>query len=522
MIIPVYVLTGFLDSGKTSFLNDFLEEKKNTLLISFERGEEDYSISDKECKILNFSKKYLENNREDISKKIFEYIKSVKGKVDEIWIEWNGTVPFSILQTVFSTSKLWDCCEIKKVIHIADTENIEYLMGRTGDALPEQVANSDIVILKNTDNEEKKKKVKKFIKEMNSGVGICEIDNVKNRENLDRKIYKNKIQPTNLFFISIAIFVLIYMVFKSPLENMNIPVNTISNIFIGIILQAIPFLLIGVLLSSIIQVFVPGDFIQRKMPKSLGLGILFAILSGFCLPVCDCASIPIFKSLVKKGIPLPVAVTFMTATPVINPVVILSTYYAFNGDLKIVLSRICLGIIAATIIGLFFQKQSKNERILKGDILYRYICGCYQDSQYIDENEGKLSLLLRHSQAEFFNVGKHLVIGSFVAACFQGIGTNIFIPEEGVGTAVHIVIMMVMAFVLSLCSSSDAIVARSLSNQFSMAGIMGFLVFGPMIDIKNVMMLSSGFSKKFITKLLIVSFVVCFVVVFIPYGLGEI
>lgn len=82
--------------------------------------------------------------------------------------------------------------------------------------------------------------------------------------------------------------------------------------------------------------------------------MLVAILGGFCLPVCDCASIPIFRSLVKKGISLPVAITFMTATPVINPVVILSTYYAFNNNMTTVIGRICFGIIAAVIIGLVF------------------------------------------------------------------------------------------------------------------------------------------------------------------------
>jgi len=134
---------------------------------------------------------------------------------------------------------------------------------------------------------------------------------------------------------------------------------------------------------------------------------------------------------------------------------------------------------------------------------------------------GKAGLFIRHSQAEFFSVGKYLVIGAFISSLFQTMGRGIFTTaQSGADLAVSIIIMMVMAFVLSLCSSSDAVVARSFASQFPPGAIMGFLVFGPMMDIKNVMMLSSGFSKRFIGKLLLTAFMVCFALVFLFFGLG--
>ena len=191
-------------------------------------------------------------------------------------------------------------------------------------------------------------------------------------------------------------------------------------------MQAFPFLLIGVIISSAIQVFVPQRFIERRFPKSIGKGMIAAILGGFCLPVCDCASIPVFRSLVRKGIPLPVAVTFMTATPIINPVVILSTYYAFSGDLTIVIGRVCFGIIAAVIIGVIFSiGQIKDKNVLSGGTLDYLMCscGCYEDAESITTLSEKISLFIRHSQAEFFSVGKYLVIGTFIASVFQIMGT---------------------------------------------------------------------------------------------------
>ncbi len=251
--------------------------------------------------------------------------------------------------------------------------------------------------------------------------------------------------------------------------------------------------------------------------------MLTAILAGFCFPVCDCASIPVFRSLVKKGVPLPVAVTFMTAAPVINPVVILSTHHAFGGNIEMVVGRISLGIISAVIIGLVFALRPPKSRVLSGGASGSLMCscGCFEDVEGITTLREKIGLFIRHSQGEFFEVGKYLVIGSFVASIFQVLGTGLFTSaQSGAGIILSIFIMMAMAFILSLCSSSDAIVARSLTNQFPQAAIMGFLVFGPMMDIKNVMMLSAGFSKRFIGKLLLTAFIVCFAVVFLFSGLG--
>jgi uncharacterized membrane protein YraQ (UPF0718 family) len=112
-------------------------------------------------------------------------------------------------------------------------------------------------------------------------------------------------------------------------------------------------------------------------------------------------------------------------------------------------------------------------------------------------------------------VGKYLVIGAFVSALFQTIGTRNLSLTDGAGYALSVFVMMVMAFLLSLCSSSDAVVARSFSADFSVGASMGFLVFGPMMDIKNVLMLLSGFSGRFVRRLAVTTFIVCYVVVFL-------
>jgi uncharacterized membrane protein YraQ (UPF0718 family) len=524
MTIPAYIITGFLDSGKTTFLNNLMNRYDRhdikSLVIQFETGEEDFNSSYNNCDSIAFPKKVLEQQPKQIIEQIHSRIKN--DEFDEIWVEWNGVVPFSQLQSLFLDASLRRLVKIERVIHIADAAQIENLLGRTGNALPEQISNSDFVVVRNIHSEKAFRRIQRIINGINSDADTYEISESKE---IYSEILSKKSHPLEEFLLMLALVIGVGFSGKLVLEIFQIPINTIINIFLGIILQAIPFLLIGVLLSSAIQVFIPKEAIERRFPKSFGMGMLVAILGGFCLPVCDCASIPIFRSLVKKGVPIPVAITFMTATPVINPVVIFSTYYAFNNSMSIVIARVCFGIVAAVLIGIIFAIWPSKGNILTDGLLGRFICscGCYEDEELETNFMGKINLFLRHSQAEFFSVGKYLIIGTFISSIFQTIGTEIFTANQsGTSLAISTVIMMTMAFLLSLCSSSDAIVARSFAKQFPMGAIMGFLVFGPMMDIKNVMMLSSGFSNRFIGKLLFISFIVCFAVIFLFFSFGGI
>ena len=515
MHIPIYVVTGFLDAGKTTLLKKILNnwESQNIqmLALQFESGEEALSSHYGNCYIMKFTKKELDQNIGRIAEQIHGYL--LKKPTDEIWIEWNGVAPLSQLLALFQHPPLHRVCRFKKMVHMADGSMLESLWGKTGGALPEQIANCDLIVLRSVRSDREFSRVKHLIKSLNPGAKIYETDQF---DEIIKQICRRKSNPINAFCIGILLLIGSYLISSQIFDIAQTPVNTIINIFLGIALQAVPFLLIGVMISSVIQIFISREAIERRFPKRLGWGMLAAILGGFCLPVCDCASIPIFRSLVRKGVPLPVAITFMTAAPVINPVVMLSTYYAFNGSLRIVAARIGLGILAAVLIGLYFAVRPSRGKVLAGGVdVLMCGCGCYEGVQSVTTLSGKLGLFLRHSQAEFFNVGKYLMIGALVAAAFQTMITSAVSVQSSPQFALSLLIMMTMAFVLSLCSSSDAVVARSFASRFPMESIMGFLIFGPMMDIKNVIMLSSGFSKRFITRLFTVVFVVCFLVAFL-------
>ena len=525
---PVYVVTGFLDAGKTTLLNAMihrrLAEGLTLCCIQFEQGEAQLAVVPQQreaLEVLRFSIRSMQKEAKSVARRLFAYL--LRSHPDEIWIEWNGMLPFSDLQGLFppvsrdGSGTLGDFCEIKKVFYLADAQSLQDLIGRTGGVQAEQIACCDVALLRHFASREHFRVCKRTLRALNPGVKVLPRKPLRNAEWL---LEEPKRRPALWFALGVFGLIGLYLLLHFGLLAHTQAFSTIVNIFLGIQLQALPFLLIGVLLSSAIQLFVSQQFIERRFPKSITGGMLFALLAGFCLPVCDCASIPIFRSLVNKGVPVAAAVTFMAATPIINPVAVLSTWYAFNGNIRIVLCRIGLGILCSLLVGLTFCRMDKKSLgMTAGFAGTLCACGCYSGTLPAGW-KGKALLYFRHAQTEFFSVGKYLLLGGFISALFQTLGGNLALSQGRNGLLLPLLLMMVMAFFLSLCSSSDAIVARSLSNQFPMGALMGFLVFGPMMDVKNVVMLSGGFPKKFILRLALTMFFVCALVVFAAFHLG--
>ncbi len=523
--IPVFAVTGFLDAGKTTLLNSLIQsrlrEGVSPRCILFEEGEEDPAPYVEDLKPLRLSIREVQRNPEAVSKKIYQYLlEQGPEQIDEIWVEWNGMLPIRDLQALFPapsrqvTMAAGDFCRLQKILHVGDGETLERLLGGTGAALADQVSGCDFIVLRNAQGKELRR-LRQLLQGLNPGVSVLRSDWL---QDIEKALQKPRPAPNTFFLLSLVYFCAAYLLLRLVLGGTQ--VDGVVNVFLGILLQAVPFLLIGVLLSSAIQVFISDRLIAEKFPKHPAGGFLFALLAGFCLPVCDCTSIPVFRSIVRKGVPLSAAVTFLSAAPVINPVVMLSTWYAFGGNWKIVACRVGLGLFCAVLIGLSFSgAKSKSDILIGGGLGALCGCGCTADP-----GAGKLESFMLHAMSEFFSVGKYLLMGAFVSALFQTMGAGLSRTGAGDGLLLPLLLMMAMAFFFSLCSSSDAVVARSFAAQFPMGALMGFLVFGPMMDVKNVLMLSGSFSKKFVFRLAFTMFAVCGVIIFAAFslGLGEV
>jgi uncharacterized membrane protein YraQ (UPF0718 family) len=264
---------------------------------------------------------------------------------------------------------------------------------------------------------------------------------------------------------------------------------------------------LGVFVSAIIQSFVSENTIQKVLPRNAFFAIIPAALLGIIFPICECAVVPVIRRLIKKGMPSHVGIVFMLSAPILNPVVYASTYFAFKNTPYVANARMVVGFISSIIIGLVIFRLFKGENILKNRI------GEHSHSHHHHTAGNKFFETIYHACDELFDTGKYLFIGAFLASLFQAFFDRNALLSVGTNSVLAPGVMMGFAYILSVCSSADAFVASSFGSTFTEGALLAFLVFGPMIDIKNTLMLFAYFKKKFVLTLLIVTPIVVYITV---------
>ncbi|MCC9675967.1 permease, partial [Streptococcus agalactiae] len=262
-------------------------------------------------------------------------------------------------------------------------------------------------------------------------------------------------------------------------------------IFISIIIEALPFVLLGTILSGIIEVFITPDIVNKFLPKNKFLRVLFGTFVGFVFPSCECGIIPIINRFLEKKVPSYTAVPFLATAPIINPIVLFATYSAFGNSIRFLILRFVGATIVAIALGVMLAFLV-DDNILKEDAKPTHFHD-YSDKKWYQ----KIFLALAHAIDEFFDTGRYLVFGTLIASAMQ-----IYLPTRVLTTIGHspitaILVMMLLAFILSLCSEADAFIGASLLSTFGIAPVMAFLLIGPMIDIKNLMMMVNSFKTRF-------------------------
>ncbi|HFQ8396616.1 possible permease [Streptococcus agalactiae] len=270
-------------------------------------------------------------------------------------------------------------------------------------------------------------------------------------------------------------------------------------IFISIIIEALPFVLLGTILSGIIEVFITPDIVNKFLPKNKFLRVLFGTFVGFVFPSCECGIIPIINRFLEKKVPSYTAVPFLATAPIINPIVLFATYSAFGNSIRFLILRFVGASIVAIALGVMLAFLV-DDNILKEDAKPTHFHD-YSDKKWYQ----KIFLALAHAIDEFFDTGRYLVFGTLIASAMQ-----IYLPTRVLTTIGHspitaILVMMLLAFILSLCSEADAFIGASLLSTFGIAPVMAFLLIGPMIDIKNLMMIVNSFKTRFIVQFISVS-----------------
>ena len=292
-------------------------------------------------------------------------------------------------------------------------------------------------------------------------------------------------------------------------------IKNISIIFTSIFFESIPFLLLGALISSIIETYVSNETMTKIIPKNKILGSIVGVFLGFFLPACDCAVIPVSKRLLKKKVPVNVAISFMLASPIINPVVLLSTYNAFyQTKPKIFWYRLLLGIIISlligTIMGIAFGRKDVIKNNLEHDEKCEH-CHCHHHEKHHHSFKNDYLSICKHTAYDFFEVVKYLMLGALIASLVQVLLPRNILMLFNNNQVLSIAVLMLFAYLISLCSTSDSFVGKSLLSTFSTTSIMAYLLLGPMIDIKNTIVLFGNYKKSFVITLISLIFIVIFI-----------
>jgi len=290
--------------------------------------------------------------------------------------------------------------------------------------------------------------------------------------------------------------------------------------FLGIIFEGIPFLLLGSLVSGAVEAFVPGEVLTRWLPKNYAAAIVVSALLGLVIPMCECGSVVVIRRLIRKGLPLSCAITYMMAAPIVSPVVALSTYAAFRGQnpLEITLLRLVLGFLIAVGVGMAVR-DIPAERLLQPAMLDSLpgrrrtglSMAAVPDDAALDLADGgvrgKLFRAVQSATSDFLDVTFFFVVGAAIASTFNTAVNQSLLVPIATNPTLSVMAMMVLAFALAICSSTDAFIAVSF-RMFPPAAKLAFLVFGPVFDTKLCFLYGAVFRRWFVMSLGIGLFIV--------------
>ena len=292
----------------------------------------------------------------------------------------------------------------------------------------------------------------------------------------------------------------LFVAFAIPLSFAGAPwLNTLELVFVSIVLEALPFMLLGSMVSGLIEVFVSKDRLAGLLPKRPVLLVFMAAGLGVIFPVCECAIVPVVRRFLRKGVPLSAAIAYLLAGPVFNPVVAASTAVAYSSNTAwqtagIVAIRMLSAFFIAWGIGLIMgkrfpgnsallEKPNKNGPDAAGTPVSAP-CGCHPESgPKIKEATGpRLLAALNHGVDDFLDVTQYLVAGAFIAGLLQTcVSRQTFLELAGI-PLLSIPLMMLLALILNLCSEADAFIASSFRGTLPLSAQMAFMVLGPMLD----------------------------------------
>lgn len=298
----------------------------------------------------------------------------------------------------------------------------------------------------------------------------------------------------------LTMLLLLVLLMQGPIRGLlAAPVmQSWMTVFVAVVVQALPFLVLGVMLSAAIAVFVPASFFARALPKRPALAVPVAGVAGAVLPGCECASVPVAGALVRRGVAPAAALAFLLSAPAINPIVLTATAVAFPNNPEMVLARFVASLFVACAMGWLWLRLGRTDW-LRPPARASY------------EGQSKGAAFWGSVRHDVMHAGGFLVVGAMAAATLKAVVPAEWLRAAAGNPFVSVLALAVLAVLLSICSEADAFVAASLS-QFSLTARLAFLVVGPMIDLKLFAMQAGTFGRGFALRFAPATFVLAVLV----------
>jgi uncharacterized membrane protein YraQ (UPF0718 family) len=277
---------------------------------------------------------------------------------------------------------------------------------------------------------------------------------------------------------------------------LNAALSTAGTVFCGVFVQAVPFLVLGVVVSGLIAVFVSPERLARWLPRRPAVAVLAAGVGGAALPGCECGSVPVARRLFGEGGATgAAALTFMLAAPAINPVVLVATAVAFPGAPRMVLARMGASLLTAVIMGWAWSRWGRPEWITRR-------------LPAIDaRTESRWVVFAEAARHDFLQAASYLVIGAAAAAALHVVVPQWVFAHLAADPILGVLAMAALAVVLALCSEADAFVAASMTMVPLLPRLV-FLVVGPAVDVKLFAMQAGMFGRAFAARFAPCTFVI--------------
>lgn len=270
---------------------------------------------------------------------------------------------------------------------------------------------------------------------------------------------------------------------------------------ISVLIESMPFVVLGVLLSIVVQVWVPPGAIERWLPRRAWARRMALSLLGMLVPVCECGNVPFARGLMMRGFTVPETLTFLIAAPIVNPIVIITTHQAFGFDDGILIARLVGGFAVANLIGWLYSRHPDPD----GLVTERFAASCElandpDATRGLDRGRRSLAQFVVELRA----VMPALIIGSALAGAVQVLVPRSALLAIGSNPALSIVAMILLAMIVSICSNVDSFFALSFASTFTPGSIVAFLLVGPLVDVKMLALLRTTFRSKVLVGLVVI------------------